>query len=233
MDGVICELPTMANGFCYKHGGREDKAIDKYLQKGITAQTRAAQLDREDKRIYEMAMADPELQGHRSDLAVIEVRLHQLLAEQDQWKSELLLKELKQELSRSASALKKEWRKAHRALTRVKPEPGKAISALEDMEEFVDLNELRMLIAHGASNYSTWREIDSLLHRRNQVATSERKRLLDSKKFVTGEQAMEVISHIIKELQKVVFEYVDEPTGKEIMREVSGRIRGIVGYDES
>ena len=232
-DGLICTLPPMINGLCYKHGGREDQSIDKYLQSGITAQTRAAQLDGADKRIYEMAMSDPELHGHRSDLAVLEVRLHQLLAEQDQWKSEVLLEELKKEINRVSSALKKGWKKAHRSLTRTKPETNQAITALEDIEEFVSLEELRMLIMHASATYSTWREIDSLLLRRNQVATSERKRLLDSKKFVTGEQAMAVIEQVVGELQRVLFNYVEEATGKMIMREVSGRIREIVGYDES
>jgi hypothetical protein len=134
----------------YKHGGRS-----KYLPANL--QTR-----------YQEAVDDPELLNLRTDLALVEARLAQLLERVD---------------TGEAGAL---WKAAKDAFEDLR----KAGVAKDPVAQQIAFNELSDVLGRGLSDYAAWNEISSLLEQRRKLSESERRRLVDMQQMISTEQAM-------------------------------------------
>lgn len=220
-DGSLCSLPSMPNGYCYRHGEQEQTAVQ-VMSEGGTSDARAKLLTGRQASIYETAVNDPDILGHRKDLGLLEVRIQELIAETKEWKSEELLNAILKEIGRAS-------KKMIKALDKVKEGKEKA-RGLVDLEELILLSELHTLINHSLQSYSTWTEIEKMLQRRKLIADSERKRLVDQQKFITGERAMSAISDIQVALKESVNMHVDRETASLIMSEFSSRVRERIGF---
>lgn len=234
-DGSLCVLPPLSNGHCYKHGGAIQTGLKRYWENSSVAQLRAGNLDGGDRAVYEMALADQDILSMRSDLALIEVRLHQLLEEADSWKSEDLLKEIRTEIKRISREMRAAVMKIKRGTVSIssaktaKTKIDRLVNECDNLLDLVALTELSVLVDQGTSSYSTWREIDDLLKRRKATSDSEQKRLIESRKMVSADQAKAIIATVMEKMTETVQANCDQQTSRRILSAFANDVRKVIG----
>lgn len=131
-----------------------------------------------------MASADPDLISHRDDVALLDVRISQLLETIGETGNLRLWKDARAKLD----ALK-----AVGAKKRV--DPAEAKGALQQLDDLIDT---------GLSAAATWDELRETLDLRRKMAESETKRLKDLQQMITVQQALAVIALVVTEVKKHV-----------------------------
>lgn len=162
----------MPNGRCRVHGGETPRGEEsphfingKYSRYAKVLAPSLAER-------YQQSLSDADLVVLRDELALLDVRISQLLQGLTDRESTALWGKLKQ----SYADLKR---------ARAIDDAAKRGAALA-----VALTELESLIENGASDSDVWAEIANLLDLRRKLAESERKRLMDLQNVMTAEQAI-------------------------------------------
>src|SRR5688572_7711861 len=114
---------------------------------------------------YEQAADDPELLSLRSEVALVDARLVDLLSRVDTGES---------------GALWAELRRAYRAFARAR---------LAGDDEPAALAKVEHLIERAGQDHQAWAEIGTLIEQRRKLAESESKRLITLQQMITAEQA--------------------------------------------
>jgi hypothetical protein len=135
---------------------------------------------------YRAAESDRELTSLRSELALVDARLADLLGRVDSGESGSLWRAL---------------RKAHRAF-KISRESGN----VEHMRDA--LAELNLRIEAGVSDYEAWRELQTLVEQRRKLADSESRRLGTLHQMISAERAMLLIGVVVD----IIRRHVSDPT---------------------
>lgn len=194
--GEPCKRPPMPNGRCDKHGGKSLAGIaapgfkhgrySKYLPDGL--------LER-----YQAARSDPDLLALRDEIALIDVRLGQLLEFATTGEHERLWPMLKEAYG----------------------ELRKAIQAKDPSAMVGELGILESLINGGADRYGAWVELDRVIEQRRKLVETERKRLVEMQQMITAERAMVLVAV----LQESVRKHVRDP---QVLAAIASDIRRAV-----
>lgn len=193
--GGTCKNWAMPNGRCRLHGGMTPGGIaSPHFRNGRHSRYLPARLlDR-----YRESVADPELLNLRSDIAVLDARISELLASVDAGESGRLWRLL--------SSLRRDFLAAQRA---------------EDKQGMADaMAELLNAVARGAQDWERWQEVADFLERRRRLVESEQKRLVAMQQMVTAEQAMTLVAALAASVREAVLERVDADVGRAILSRV-------------
>lgn len=172
--GEVCQgqaVPESDPPRCIYHGGNIVKD-NPWLVAKIRKGRWSKHLPQHLQKRYVQYLEDKEILSLREDLALLDVRLGELLSQID-------TKETGQHWS-SLQKITADYRKLVRKF--------KGLPAQELTEEF--LSELFSVIDGGSSQYMIWAEIRGLVDERKKVAESERKRLIEMNQMITTEEAM-------------------------------------------
>lgn len=125
---------------------------------------------------YHEALSDPDLLALRSDIAMAEARVADLLMD--------LNVSSGGEVWRSLAAAQNAFDKAERA---------------QDTNGMRDsLATLRGLIKTGAQDYERWEEVGKWLERKRRLTETEQKRLVAMQQMLTVEQTMTLVSQLVE-----------------------------------
>lgn len=179
-----CGSFAMANGKCAVHGGKTPTGF-------ALPQTKTGRYSRHlPTRLaskYEQAIADPELLALRDDIGLLDTRLGLVVAALDTGES----RESWVALMAAVSSLEDQWQKL---LDDGEPP--------EEMERTVEA--IARLVRQGLSEGYVWSEIRGLLKERNDLVSSERKRLVEMQQYITHERAMLLFGAVMDAVQRHV-----------------------------
>lgn len=147
---------------------------------------------------YQASESDPELLNLRSDIALVDARISELLGSVDVGESGRLWRDL--------GKLRKDFLVAQRE---------------KDQDAMASvLTELLNTVGRGAQDWERWQEIADFLERRRRLVESEQKRLVAMQQMVTAEQAMTLVTTLGLAVREIVLEHVDADTGRAILSKV-------------
>jgi hypothetical protein len=169
----------MPNGRCRFHGGMslagpaapnfKTGRYSKYLPAKLLEQ-------------YHAAIADETLLELRHEIALVDVRIGEILGKVDTGESGHVWHDLREALRAFVDALSR--RDAQR------------------MRE--PLQRMQDLVSRGAAEYSAWDDVVELLEQRRKLVESERKRLVEMQQMMTNEQAMVLLAVVVDTIRKHV-----------------------------
>jgi hypothetical protein len=176
--GEPCKLPGHgAGGRCRLHGGASLTGTahprfktgrqSRYLPKRLLA-------------VYQKSLADPDLLELRSELALIDARLSDLLRRVDLGEAGTL------------------WRQFMDLFRDLQD----AIRAKDVEGTSTALLELERIINRGNADQATWDEILKIVGERRKLTDTERKRLVDMQQYITHERAMVLISALLDSVKR-------------------------------
>ena len=170
--GTPCKRAPMPNGRCNLHGGKTPvgAALPQFKHGRYSRYLPARLADR-----YLEAESDPELLSLRSELALVQARLAELLGKVD---------------TGEAGAL---WLAARKAFADLKianaaGDTKKASEAFRDLDYYLE---------KGAADHLIWMEIGTQLEGLRRLSESESKRLVAMQQMITAEQAMILLSAVV------------------------------------
>lgn len=179
----VCESFAMANGRCRVHGGATPSGLaspqtisgrySKYLPTRLLAR-------------YQEAVADPELLALKDDIALLDTRLGEVIANLDTGRSQATWEILGHQWGKFAAEWKTmDWTAQEKAV-----------------------DSVSKLIADGLSEGYVWSEIRGLLKERSELVANERKRLVELQQYVTSERALLFVQAVMASVKQ----HVTEPT---------------------
>jgi hypothetical protein len=124
---------------------------------------------------YEQAQDDPDLLSLRSEVALVDARLIDLLSRVDSGESGQLWADLK---------------RAHQEFTAAKR--GKDVARMQ-----VTLTRVEYLIDSAVQDHQAWAEIGALIEQRRKLTESEAKRQRELQQMLTTEEALAMIRRLI------------------------------------
>ncbi len=171
-NGKSCKSYPMPNGRCRMHGGKSLAGIgspnfktgrySRYLPERLIER-------------YQESSNDSELLALRSEIALTDTRLADLLSRVDTGESGVL------------------WKSAQSVFLDLI-----AANASSDREKGTTaLNDLNRILNLGVDDYLAWDEIGKMLEQRRKLVESERKRLTDMEQMITAERAMVLLSAVV------------------------------------
>jgi hypothetical protein len=166
-----CQAKAMANGRCRLHGGKSLRGLaSPRWTSGRHSQALPAGL----QDAYERALADPDLLALRSELALVDVRIDDLL----------------QGLGRGEST--DLWERLGAALEPLETaqREGDAATACAALGELLDV------VHEGTAVGATWAAIFDALERRRRLAETERRRVEALQATLTAEEALALIGAV-------------------------------------
>jgi hypothetical protein len=177
--GEPCKNAPMLNGRCRMHGGMTPRGpAHGAFKHGRHSKFLPARLaDR-----YQEAMDDDALLELRSEIALLDVRISEVVQRIDTGESGRLWEELKDALRTFIAELTK--RNADR------------------MRE--PLQRMEHLIEHGTEDKVVWDELGRLLEQRRKLVESERKRMVEMHQMLTTEEAMTLLAAVVDSLRRHV-----------------------------
>ena len=178
--GGICQRPPVAGRErCRAHGRASPIGVGSpHFRHGRYSKALPTRLAAR----YAEAEQDGELLALRSDIALIDARLADLLARVDTGESGAI------------------WRRARDAYqTSIRlSQAGDPAGAAESMRE------LGRLLTQGQADYAVWDEIGRALDRRRALVESERRRLVEMQQMITTERAMVLLGVVVDTIRKHV-----------------------------
>jgi hypothetical protein len=129
---------------------------------------------------YEQAETDQELLSLRSDVALVDARLSDLLSRVDTGES---------------GAMWAELRRAYRAFTKARQAGDNKTTALATVETVIE---------RAVQDHQAWAEIGALIEQRRKLAESEHRRLVTLQQMSTAEQALSMMRTIVDILTRHV-----------------------------
>ncbi|HEU5090506.1 MAG TPA: HGGxSTG domain-containing protein [Roseiflexaceae bacterium] len=171
-DGTPCKAKAMPNGRCRIHGGLTPvgPALPQYRD-GRYSRVLPARLAGR----YQEAAQDTALLELRSEVALLDARLADLLGRVDTGESGAL------------------WR----ALAEWRLEALAARKANDTVKTSEAINAIFDLIQRGHADYQAWREVGSVIEQRRKLVESERKRLIEMQQTLTAEKAMLLLGAVL------------------------------------
>lgn len=178
-DGTPCKAPAMANGRCRIHGGKSPKGmlVNTYKTGKYSKYLPARMQER-----YTAAVNDSELLSLRSDLALMEARIADLLTRVDTGEAGKAWQEIKavyRDLSYNFNA---------------KNTTG-VMRSMADMQGILD---------RGYADYQAWNELQACLEQKRRLQESEQKRLVAMGQMVTAEEGMGLAMALLNAVRSVV-----------------------------
>ncbi|MCB0140723.1 MAG: hypothetical protein KDE50_12520 [Caldilineaceae bacterium] len=189
---------------CHYHGGKTPKGVDsphaKHLRYSKALPDRMAAQ-------YAEALADGDLLELRSEAALLQVRVADLLARVDVGESGALW-----------AKLLKSWEKYQEALL------------LGDVEKVVPARRaLGELIAAGAADYEAWAEVSKTVEAKRKVVETERRRLNDLGVMIPADRVMALILMVSEMVKANVLRYVsDAEESRALLVATSNDIRRVL-----
>jgi hypothetical protein len=205
-DGTPCERsPIRGRTRCRLHGGKTlvGTACPHYRSGRYSAYVPERLRAR-----YEQAQDDPELLSLRSEVALVDARLADLLSRVDTGESGQLWAEL---------------RRAYRAFARVRQSGDDETAALAKLES---------LIGSATTDHQAWAEIGELIEQRRKLTESEGKRLATLQQMLTAEQAMALMHRVIDIVTRHVTDRQALSAIVVDMRALAGPQNGLPAYQE-
>jgi hypothetical protein len=167
--GKPCGAPAVTGrNVCRTHGGRTPAgtASGRFTSGKYSRYMPSQLLDR-----YEEAIHDSALLELRDDIALVDVRIADLLTCLDTGESGA------------------RWKEAKHALAAYKRAHGTT-------GEAAALDALHHAITDSSDDYDTWADVSDWLEQRRKLCESERKRLVEMQQYVSVEQAMVLIAQV-------------------------------------
>lgn len=202
--GLPCEKsPSQGRNRCKLHGGNSPRGVahPRFKSGGFSRDLPSRLAQR-----YENAVADPKLLELRSDIAVVESRIGDLLSRVDTGESGAMW--------RGVKTLYNEMRAAVQA---------------GDQQKFANLlGELGKVVNKGHQDYVAWDEVLKTITARRRLVESERKRLVEMKQMMTAEQAMGMLGFVVNVIRKRTYEIVPGEVGQRLLASISADINRYV-----
>jgi len=152
---------------------------------------------------YQEAISDPEILAMRDDLALIDVRVAELLERVNSGES-----------GARSKRLTDIWRTVEAARTR---QDTAALAAA--------LTEVGTIICDGGSDAAAWTDIVGLIEQRRKLSDSEHKRLVAMQQMVTAEDAMAFVAALQASVQRHVRDPVALRAIAQDMQDLANRKR--------
>lgn len=186
----------MANGRCMMHGGKSLVGIasptfvtgrySKHIPTRLAAK-------------YHESQSDPDLLNLRSEIALLDSRMADVLEAVSNGEAGELWKRLKEALA--------EYDKCR----------GKNAEA----ERHDAFNQIRWLVNEGYQEYMSWMEIRTIAEDRRRLVDSERSRLKDMQQMITSERAALLIGALTASIRKHV-------TDRDALAAIAADLRALV-----
>ncbi len=192
--GERCRHPAMhGKTVCYHHGGKSLEGLaSRTFIHGRYSKVLPVRLAAD----YKRAERDPDLLALRSEIALADARLAELLRRLDTGEAGAIW-----------AALQKTW------------------AALQEARRAADtakmaglMATLGQLIDQGAADSATWAEVTDLLYLRRRLVETEHKRLVALEQLLTAEQAMVLVSAVVDAVRRHV---TDRPTLAAISEDIT------------
>jgi ribosomal protein S15P/S13E len=191
----------MANGRCRFHGGRslsgpaapqfKHGRYSKYLPTRLLSK-------------YKEAMADPDVLSLRSEIAVVDSRLQEVLERVYSGESGYMWKQLGEVVQQLLSS-------------RNDPE---AMSG--------HINNLIAIVRRGNSDTAAWNEARNVIDQRRRLVEAERRRMVEAQQMLSTEQTLVLLTYLTSIIRESVQKHTDERAGNLILADTSSRIRELV-----
>jgi hypothetical protein len=202
--GGTCKRAARPNGRCNLHGGKNlAGAAHPQFKHGRYSRYMPARLV--DK--YAEAQDDPELLSVRDEVALLHARI-----------SEVISRLYTGESGSQWKRLKDVWGSFEAASV-----------AGDAAGQSACLNELRQLIARGAKDEDSWRDLTDLIERKTKVASAEWKRLVDLHQVLTVEQAMTLATVLVDSVMR----HVDDDATRRLIAGDISRLINLPGNEET
>lgn len=174
--GGVCQNAPMDNGSgrCRMHGGMSPRGPAHWKWSG--GSERSHYLPTRLAKRFEAAMADTELLSTRADIALVEVRISELMERIDQRESGRAWEDLAEAYGALDDCL----------------HSGDSAKLIETMKR------MDGIIKAGQDDYHVWREIMDAMEQRRKLAESERKRLVDMQQYITTERVIVFVNKIVE-----------------------------------
>jgi hypothetical protein len=197
--GRYCPNNPMPNGACYHHGGETPRglALPQTTHGRYSRDLPADLLGR-----FERANDDPELLSMRSEVALVDARLSELLAGVGSGDSGAGWVEMRR--------LWREFRRAQRANN-----VNAMFAAIEQFEE---------VIRNGFAHHLAWTEIGTLIDRRARLVEQERRRLDQLEQSIPLPQALTMLRTVLDAIER----HVPDP---DIRAAIGAELGGIATVD--
>lgn len=172
---AMCLAPAGPTGRCYTHGGRRARGKDHYnFQTGFYSRY----LPDSVLTRYQQALNDPDLVSLRSNLALTETRMSQLLERLE------------------TSDTLEYWQRLQSWFVHFQSQTQEQQLSL--------LPTLHDLVNAALDDYKAWQQIQQISEDKRKLAESERRRLLDMQQYITVERAMLLVSTVVSVVRKYV-----------------------------
>ena len=145
---------------------------------------------------YRESLLDPDILAHWQEIALIDARISDLLKLVDSGESRHLWDILRDLVSETESVLRS----------------GDASGLVTLVREIISV------VKKGAGDRDAWAEILALIGQRNQLATSERRRLVEMRQYISNKDINRIITGLLESVQRNV---KDSATKAAIAREFS------------
>lgn len=142
---------------------------------------------------YSESLSDPDLISTRSDIALMDARLEDLLAKVDTGESGETWQALQEAVH--------EFDKAER-LANACSEGRNQDKWLAEREEA--MRTIIVLVQAGMSDYAAWSDIKHTLEQRRKLAETEQKRLVAMQQMISSDQAMTLVAALLASVKSHV-----------------------------
>lgn len=192
----FCCTRPMPNGKCRLHGGATPSGIasPNLVHGRYSKHLPARMLER-----YQEALADEKLLALNDEIALLDIRLTDLLTKIDTGESG------------------ESWKQAGEAYAELKV----AMNKIDIKATQTAMTALERILTTSSSDYAAWTEIQFVLQQRRKLVDTERKRLMDMQQVITSEQAMTLISALSAIL-------LEEVTDRHVLARIQTRVAGLL-----
>lgn len=215
-----CQTPVGAEGDrCRVHGGPSQRMTGiqaPALKTGLYSRDLPTRLAAQ----HATAMADPDLLAMRSGIALLEVRLGELLTRVDIGGGEAQLRKVDSEFK----ALTEARDKVDAAIAVRNTD--KMAEALAELS--VCVNKVRDAIEQARQDYGIWHDVQDVLENQRRLKDSERKRLVDMQVMMAPDRAALFVGALEGILKKNA-SILPQPLATEYLRAVASDIRATFG----
>lgn len=185
--------------YCKLHGGRNPVGAENgNFKHGLTSKYHASRIA---ARVEE-ALNTPHILDMRSEIALIDARLVEMVESVD---------------TASSSRLWADIQKKYRLV-----QASRSLGDVNSLQRH--LADLEEIIERGSTDAAAWTEIQSLIEQRRRIVDSERKHMIQAKQTMTLEQGMMLITAMVASVR----EHVND---KEALKAISAEFERLVTFE--
>ena len=207
-DRICRQSPLKGRNRCDLHGGSSPRGIASATFKNAKY---SKDLSSRLAQRYEDAVRDDRLLELREEIALVEVRVGDLLTRVDTGESGAIWMQVRNSYN--------DLRKA---------------AAANDQQKFADaLNEMGRIIVKGQGDYAAWDEVFKAIGQRRRLVETERKRLVDLQQMMTAEQAMSMLGFVVSTVKGKAYELLDRSMADQLLSHVTAEINRFISANQS